>query len=616
MATTTPWRVFKRTVFYTFLLALLFVGVYGYRLVLGVPPNIDHFADRSMIMVMRENPELLTYLGLIENTPLDFHSDKLSDLSPISEQESVAQLREQFEMLKQYDRRELSGQQAITFDYLYWRMAAKLQAFEFPYHFDNEMYMGPYPANQMTGMQDFPLTILGESQQVVDVASAERYLARVEALAAYLGSLQAAMAYRSDLGMIPPKIIMQRLIEQAKMFVRTPTEEWGIYVALQDKLAETSLTAHEQTVLLSRNALLIESMVLPAYSNFLAYLRRLEVNAPEEVGLWRIYDGPEYYHALLRIFTSTDMTADEIHELGLRRVAEISIQMGLALEALGYEEGSVAQRMQALTDSPGSAYAAGEGVREEILAEYTSLVKDLQQRTTIAFRDLPGQDVVVQAEPAATEAGAAGAHYKSPALDGSSPGIFFVNLRDAAETQRFAMRTLAAHEAVPGHHFQLATQQNLQGVPTIRNVVPSAAYSEGWALYAERLVYELGLHDDLSNIGRLQAEMFRAVRLVVDTGIHARHWTREEAIDYMLLHTGMTEGAVVAEIERYIVLPGQACAYMVGMLEILALREEARERQGEAFNLPDFHAAVLGNGALPLAILRREVERALPAEGG
>jgi uncharacterized protein (DUF885 family) len=290
--------------------------------------------------------------------------------------------------------------------------------------------------------------------------------------------------------------------------------------------------------------------------------------------------------------------------------------MGVALQALGYDEGSVLRRMQAMAYAQGSTYGAGEGVREEILVEYTRLVSDLQERSAVAFRDLPEQAVVVQAEPAETEAGAAGAHYKPPALDGSSPGIFFVNLRDPAETQRFGMLTLAAHEAVPGHHFQIATQQNLQGLPLMRNVAPSTAYTEGWALYTERLVYELGLHDDLSNIGRLQAEMFRAVRLVVDTGIHDRGWTREDAIDYMREHTGMPEGEVVAEIERYIVMPGQACAYMVGMLEILALREEARQRQGEAFNLPDFHAAVLGNGALPLAILRREVERALPAGGG
>ena len=616
MATSTSWFSFKRLLLSALLLVLLFAGVYGYRLIRGVPFNIDHFADRGLILAIRPYPELITFLGLIENTALDFHSDKLSDLSPESQAAVIEDMREQFDMLQQYDRSELGGQQAITYDYLYWRMTTKLQAFDYPYHFDNEIYQGPYPANQMTGMQDFPLTVLAGPQRVADAASAERYLGRVEALAPYLDNLQEAMTYRAELGVIPPKIIMQRLVEQAAMFAATPAREWGIYLALQDKLAETGLGAGEQSALLARNEALIEAAVIPAFAGFLVYLEELEPRADKEVGLWRLPGGLEYYQALLRIHTSTDMTAEEIHMLGLRRVAEISEQMSVALQALGYDEGSVAQRMQAMTYAQGSAYGAGEGVREEILAEYTRLVSDLQERSAAAFRDLPEQAVVVQAEPAVTEAGAAGAHYNPPALDGSSPGIFFVNLRDPAETQRFAMRTLAAHEAVPGHHFQIATQQNLQGLPLMRNVAPSTAYTEGWALYTERLVYELGLHDDLSNIGRLQAEMFRAVRLVVDTGIHDRGWTREDAIDYMRLHTGMTEGEVVAEIERYIVMPGQACAYMVGMLEILALREEARERQGEAFNLPDFHAAVLGNGALPLAILRREVERALPATGG
>jgi uncharacterized protein (DUF885 family) len=615
MATKTASSSIKRFLFYISLLGLLLFGVYGYRLIWGVPLSIDHFADRGLILAIRPYPELITFLGMIENTALDFHSDKLSDLSPTSQAAVVEHSRGQFEMLQQYDRSKLSGQQAVTYDYLYWRAAAKLQAADFPYHFDNEVYVGPYPANQTQGQQDFPLTILAGPQRVVDVASAERYLARMEALAAYLDNLQAAMAYRADLGVIPPAIIMQRLIEQAEMLVNTPAAEWGLYVALKEKLSETDLAASEQAALLARNAHLIETLVIPAYGNFLGYLQVLAVDAPEEVGLWHLADGLAYYQTLLRFYTSTEMSADEIHALGLRRVAEISEEMDLALQALGYTQGSIKERLQALAAAPGSTYQPGEGVREEMLAEYTRLVSDLQARSSVAFRDLPPQEVVVLAEPPETELGAAGAHYSPPALDGSSPGIFFVNLRDPAETQRFAMRTLAAHEAVPGHHFQLATQQNLQGLPLMRNVVPSAAYSEGWALYTERLVYELGLHDDLSNIGRLQAEMFRAVRLVVDSGMHARRWTREEAIDYMRSNTGMTEGEVVSEIERYIAMPGQACAYMVGMLEILALREEARERQGEAFNLPDFHAAVLGSGSLPLAILRREVERALPAAG-
>jgi uncharacterized protein (DUF885 family) len=604
---------FRRLLRYGLLLALLLLSIYGYRLIWGQPYNFDHFADRSLLETARPYPELLTLLGMVENTLLDFHSDKLSDLSPAVQAGVVAKQRAQFEMLQQYDREKLSHQQAITYDSMFWGEAASLAAHDFPYHADFKLYTGPYPANQVDGAQDLPLTVLSQYQRVVDTDSAERFLSRVQAIGPYLANLQLAMVYRADLGVIPPAIIMQRLIEQAEMLTTTPPTQWGIYTALAEKLAATSVGEAEQAELLLRNKELIESTVIPAWGNYLAYLEELNLQASEEVGLWRLPDGQAYYQALLRIYTTTDMNADEIHALGLRRVTEISEQMGLALTALGYEEGSVSDRMAALAAAPGSAYEAGEGVREEILAEYSRLVADLQTRTALAFRDLPPQQVVVQAEPPETEMGAPGAHYQPPAMDGTTPGVFVANLRDPAETQRFGMLTLAAHEAVPGHHFQHSTQQNLQDVPLVRKVSFQAAYGEGWALYSERLVYELGLHDELSNIGRLQAEMFRAVRLVVDTGIHSRGWTRQQAIDYMREHTGMTEGDVVTEIERYIAMPGQACAYMIGMLEILSLREEARERQGEEFNLPDFHAAVLGNGSLPLATLRREVERALPA---
>jgi uncharacterized protein (DUF885 family) len=608
MATAKPMFSLKKVLIYTALIGMLLAGFFVYRLFWGRPFNIDHFADRWLVINAMGTPELVTYLGFIENTPLDFHSDRLSDLSPAAQSVLLNRNRAQFEILQQYDRDTLSEQQAITYDVLRWAMQANLDAAAFPYHFDMKMYQGPYPANQMAGMQDFPLTVLSGSQQVVDATSAERFLSRVEALGPFLLGLRSAMDHRARLGVVPPQIIMQRLIDNTAMLVNTPAVEWGIHQALKNKMADTSLEASVQMQLLARNATLIDTVVIPAYTEFLAYLEVLRHQAPEAVGMSQLPNGLDYYQALLRVHTSTTMSAGEIHALGLRRVDQISAQLGTALAKLGYSGSDVVQQMQAFVDTPGSAYENKPGVKEEIVAEYTRLVRQLQEDTAGAFLETPGQQVVVMAEPAETEAGAAGAHYKPPALDGSAAGIFFVNLRDPAEIQRFGMRTLAAHEAVPGHHFQLAVQQSLQGLPLLRNVMPSTAFSEGWALYAERLVFDLGLHDSFSNIGRLQAEMFRAVRLVVDTGIHARGWSRERAIDYMKMHTGMSRGDVVAEIERYIVMPGQACAYMVGMLEILALREEARERRGSTFDLAEFHHRVLANGSLPLAILRREVE--------
>jgi len=236
------------------------------------------------------------------------------------------------------------------------------------------------------------------------------------------------------------------------------------------------------------------------------------------------------------------------------------------------------------------------------------MVERLFESVTPAFLQLPAQALEVHAVPEYKQDTAPGAYYSPPSIDGNRPGIFYVNLRKPGDVERQGMLTLAAHEAVPGHHFQTATAQSLQGLPMYRNVVFLTAYGEGWALYAERLVHELGLHDLVSNLGRVQSEMFRAVRLVVDTGIHAKKWPRQKAIDYMLHYTGMPESDVIPEIDRYIVMPGQACAYMVGMLEILAMREEARDRLQESFNLAEFHQVVLGNGNLPLQVLREQVQ--------
>ena len=591
---------------------LLLVGAwFGYRLIWGLPLDINHFADRNAIRMLLSRPELITMVGAIENTPLDFHSNRLSDFSPATEQLMVEQMRRDEQDLRLYDRDELEGQRRLTYDYLDWTYRARLSLYDFPYHFFNVLYSGPYPVNQIDGAQELALTTLSQFQQVVDEASAERYLERMAATPAFLDQLLSAVDHREAIGVVPPRVIVDRLIERAEALIAMPPSDWSAYRRFASQLAEIAMDDGERDALLARNLDLIEQDILPAYISYLAYLERLRETAPEAVGVWRLPRGLEYYQALLSLYTTTDMTPDEIHQLGLKRVAEIRTQMSALLVTLGYEDGSFEDRLQLFVNSPEAVWVDEPGVREEILAEYKRHNDELKAGTASAFRDMPDAPLEVRRVPPEEEIGSAGAFYRPPALDGSRPGVFYVNLRNTADTQRFAMRSLTAHEGIPGHHFDTITSQALTGLPTVRKLDYITAHGEGWALYAERLVAELDLHDAFSDMGRLQQEMFRAVRLVVDTGMHAQQWTREQAIDYMLAQTGMARGDVVSEIERYISMPGQACAYMVGMLEILALREEARQRQGEAFNLPDFHQVMLGNGALPLAVLRQEAEREL-----
>jgi len=290
-------------------------------------------------------------------------------------------------------------------------------------------------------------------------------------------------------------------------------------------------------------------------------------------------------------------------------VARIGAEMDRILNAAGYTEGTVAERMRKLAKSPAQLYPDTDEGRAQILTDYEAIINEMTAGLDPYFSTKPKAGVVVKRVPPFTEKTAPGAYYYPPPLDGSRPGTFFANLRAVGETPKYGMRTLAYHEAVPGHHLQIAIAHELEGLPIFRSVVPFTAYSEGWALYAEQLAWEAGFEKNpLDNLGRLQAEMFRSVRLVVDTGMHAKHWTREEAIDYMTANTGMSEAGAVTEIERYLVNPGQALAYKVGMIKILELRERAKQALGSKFDLREFHDEVLKNGAMPLTVLERVID--------
>jgi uncharacterized protein (DUF885 family) len=313
---------------------------------------------------------------------------------------------------------------------------------------------------------------------------------------------------------------------------------------------------------------------------------------------------------MLGQFTTTDYTPEQVHALGLAEVARIDAEMDALLRSQGLADGTVAERMAALREDPRFLLPNTEEGREQVLARYREILDDMGTRMPEYFRTIPPDALAVERVPVSAEKGSAGAYYNPPAMDGSRPATFYANLRDTSEMPTWGMKTLAYHEGIPGHHFQIATARGLKGLPLLRQQPIYTAYSEGWALYAERLAAEIGLYadDPFGDLGRLQAEMFRAVRLVVDTGLHAKGWSREQAIEYMVGTTGMGESEVISEVERYMALPGQATAYKVGQLKILELREKARTALGERFNLRDFHTVVLENGAVPLTVLEQLVD--------
>ncbi|HYP14258.1 MAG TPA: DUF885 domain-containing protein, partial [Bryobacteraceae bacterium] len=382
-----------------------------------------------------------------------------------------------------------------------------------------------------------------------------------------------------------------------------------LHTTLARKLGEVAgITPEQRTKYLAAAEKHIREGVYPSFQRAIQVLKSQVPKATDEAGLSRLPNGKEAYEFYLRRNTKGTATAEEIHGLGLREVARIEGEMDVLLRKLGYNDGSVKDRMQKLSDD--TAYADEPNVRERILKDYNKIIQEATARLSSAFDLRPKASVIVQRIPEFQERNAA-ANYQSPPADGSRPGIFRVPL-PGPKFYTAGMRTLAYHEAVPGHHFQIALGVETAGLPKFRRSSvfnPLSANAEGWALYAERLVSDLGWYkDDLkSDLGRLNAELFRARRLVVDTGLHAKRWTRQQGIDY-----GISE----SEVERYVVMPGQACSYKFGQLHILELREKARKALGGKFELKNFHNVVLREGLVPLDVLTRVVEDYIAGSAG
>ncbi len=567
------------------------------------PFNINHFFERVFIEFALRDPEMLTRLRILEPYGIDFYNDDLTDISQKAEDRQWAKLHRDYNTLVSYDDAGLSDQQRLSKRILKWFMEMQLAEEEFRYH--------NYPVNQLFGLQNMFPSFMDTFHQVNDEEDAEDYIARLSKVGTKFDQAMEGLKIREDKGIIPPTFVIDKVLEEMKNFTAKAPEDNLLYVSFKRKLDKAEgLSEATRERLLKGVAGEIERTVYPAYAMLIDYFTRLRPKSNNDAGVWKFPDGERFYQAKLREYTTTNMTADEIHELGLREVARIENEMLEILGSQGYDTSKGFTALMAEVASEDRFYYpdTDEG-RARILADYRAILEEVNAGLDDAFRLRPKAGIEVRRVPVFKEKTSPGAYYNGPAFDGSRPGIFYANLYDIKATPKYGMRTLAYHEGIPGHHFQIAIQQEIKGLPTFRNILGFTAYTEGWALYAERLAWELGFEKDpFDNLGRLQAELMRAVRLVVDTGIHKKRWTREQAIDYMVANTGMALSDVTAEIERYIVMPGQATAYKVGQMEILRLREKARAALGDAFDLRDFHDVVLGNGSVPLTVLGELVD--------
>jgi uncharacterized protein (DUF885 family) len=361
---------------------------------------------------------------------------------------------------------------------------------------------------------------------------------------------------------------------------------------------------------------IVRTDIAPAEHRAAALLRSLRPEAREEPGVSNLPRGADYYRAALRVATTTDLTPDQIHRIGLDRVRTLQAQLDIALRRVGLTEGAVGARLSALTADPRHSYPDSEEGRAQLLADINARVARVSELAPNWFGRLPRAPLEVRRVPAAAEGSASGAYYSPPSLDGTQPGVYFINLRDLSEMTRIDVPTQDFHEAVPGHHFQVALAQEQEDIPLLRRLISFNAFGEGWGLYAEELADEQGLHDEdpIGRIGFLRWQLWRAARLVVDTGLHAKNWSRQQAIDYVQETTGDAPGVVATEVDRYVVWPGQACSYELGRRAIMRLREEARSALGPDFDLKGFHDAVLMQGEAPLSVLETEVRAWIPRQ--
>ncbi|MGI2257995.1 DUF885 domain-containing protein [Shewanella sp. GXUN23E] len=591
-----------KTIKWVLLLALVALSVFIVNLIWFKPFNIDHYFERVFFEFALDSPEMLSQIHILESVGIKYHQDDLDDESMARQEQAFQDLKREIATLNAYDDAGLNPSQRLSKTILLFFLNDMVEGERWQYH--------NYPLNQLFGVQSGFPSFMESAHQIEELQDARDYVTRMSKVDEKFAQITEGLKHREAMGIIPPTFVIDKVLAEMQAFIDAPVEENILYTSLQEKmLAVPAISEQQRQQMLTQARQVFESDVKPAYQGFIDYYTALRPKSTTDDGVWKLPDGDAFYAYMLKHHTTTDMDAETIHQIGLAEVARIQAEMLQTLARQGMDiQAGFAAAMEQLAADEEFYYPDTDAGREQILTDYATIITEVEAGLDDWFAVKPAASVAVKRIPLFKEKTSPGAYYNAPAMDGSKPGVFYANLYDIKATPKYGMRTLAYHEAIPGHHFQIGIQQELKGVPTFRTMLPFTVYSEGWALYAEQLAWEAGFQSDpLNNLGRLQAELFRAVRLVVDTGIHHKRWTREQAIDYMAANTGMAMSDVVAEIERYIVMPGQATAYKTGMLKLLALRQKAAEQLGDQFDIRDFHNVVLKNGAMPLAILEQQV---------
>jgi len=558
--------------------------------------------DRFFYARLDDSPEQATSLGL-DTGPRAGLKARLSDASRAGEMRQFARARQERAQLATIPRDALGEGARLDYDILAYSLDRMIAGERFSYGASAGRY-APYVLSQLSGAyRDVP-DFLGNQHRVTNAADADAYVARVAAFGPAIDAETERQREDAGRGVFAPDYILDTTLKQLAAVRDKPAEGTGPAVDLAAKLKAANLPPDRAQAV----ARLMTERVFPALDRQRALVTELRGRAVHDAGVWRLPDGEAYYTAAAAAATTTEMSGDEIHRLGLAQVAEIGARIDAILKAQGMAQGSVGERLVALNKRPDQLFPNTDPGREALLEQLRAQVAAMIRRLPEQFAVLPKAPVEIRRVPEAIQAGAPGGYYQSASLDGSRPAIYFINLRDTFDRPKFGLATLTYHEAVPGHHLQVMSALESQDIPLIRRRGFYSGYSEGWALYSEQLADEMGMYEGnpLGQVGYLQSLLFRATRLVVDSGMHAKRWSREKATDYLIATTGIARGRSQGEIDRYTVWPGQACSYKIGHTVWTRLRDEAKAKAGTKWDSKAFHR-VLTLGAMPLDVLERVV---------
>ncbi|PLW84351.1 DUF885 domain-containing protein [Kineobactrum sediminis] len=554
-------------------------------------------------------PMHATKYGVSEETAGGYYQDKLPDFSPAAEKafrESLRQYAEQLAMISP-DAIQDEENRRVVIDLADYYSGSR----EFDIGFiDSWMGHSPFIVSQINGPAIDVPNVLQNNHPVKSEQNARDYIARLALFDDMIESVISKVRADAEKGWVPPKVIIKGAVSFLTGFIAAEPEQHVLVDRLQTRLDALDLAEDKKNAMMVEAVNLVKNTVYPAYENLAKVMRELEQKAPQESGIWAQPGGEEFYRYAVSELGDTDLTPEQVHQIGLDEVERITAEMDVILKSEGHDEGSVGKRMAALNEEDRFIYEDSDEGRQALLNDLNDMLAEINEVMPTRFATIPPYDVEIRRIPVERQEGAPGGQYTAPPLDGSEPGIYWINLRDMKANPRFGLKTLTYHEANPGHHWQIALNLAQESLPMLRRIAPYNAYVEGWALYSELVAWEMGMYenDPYGDLGRLKAELFRAVRLVVDTGLHHKKWTREQAIAYMAETTGTAQSDVVAEIERYMAWPGQALGYKLGMLNIVNQRNKAKAALGEDFDIREFHDVVLLGGAVPMTVLNEKID--------